>query len=675
MHESWEWSRRAAPGARRSVRALAQLLSISVALAARADVRLPRLISDNMILERSVPVTLWGWAEPGERVQVGFRGALRSTHADASGCWSVVLPPFTAGGPSDLTIRGRNALRIRNVLVGEVWVASGQSNMEFPVARQGGFGGVASAERDLATANLPRIRLLALKRDTALTAAADIGTSGWKPATPESVAKFSAVGYLFARALHKSLGVPIGIIQSAWGGTPAESWVSTRGLARFPEFAAAIEREARVDPVEIATYDRYLAERNAWYALHGHDDRGRIDGVNVFAQRELDDRGWTERVEPQPWPVKDAKGFDGTVWFRHTVTIGAAQAEMPVRVHLGAMLQSDATYFNGVEIGATDSERVERNYAVPPDAVHPGENVLAVRLAGDYASGDGYVGMLGDPDDYYLATGGHRTPLAGPWRYAPGADLGALASPPLLGEFRTQFPQAPALLFNAMVAPLARFRVKGVLWYQGESNVGRARQYRSLFPALIDDWRRAWGEELPFLFVQLAGHGSNAGAPNSSPWAELREAQVAALGRPRTGMATAVDIGDALDIHPVNKADVAHRLALAAERIAYGRAVVDRGPTFAGMVIEGRRIRVRFRDAASGLHTRGEPTVRGFAIAGFKGRFEAAEAVIEGNDILVWSQAVEAPAAVRYDWANTPDGNLYGAADLPALPFRSDATD
>ena len=641
---------------------------------ARADVRLPRLISDNMVLERSVPITVWGWATPGERVRVGFRHAFRSARADADGRWSVVLPPATAGGPDDLTVRGRNALRVRNVLVGEVWVASGQSNMEYPIARQGGFGGVAFAERELASANLPRIRLLTVKRETALTAAADISSDGWELATPTSVARFSAVGYLFARALHESLGVPIGIIQSAWGGTPAESWVSAGGLGNFPEFADAIRRESRVDAAELTAYDRYLAERDGWYALHGHDDRGRIGGANVFAQRDFDARDWAERSMPQPWPVKDAKGFDGTVWFRHGVTIRAAEAGLPVHVHLGAMLQSDATYFNGVPIGATDTERVERNYAVPADAVVAGENVIAVRLAGDYASGDGYVGMLGDPDDYYVEAGGQRSPLAGRWRYAPGPDLSALPSPPLLAEFRTRFPQAPTLLFNGMVAPLTLYRVEGVIWYQGESNVGRAAQYRTLFPALIDDWRRAWGAQVPFLFVQLAGNGSNARAPNASPWAELREAQAAALGRAGTGMATAVDIGDTLDIHPANKQEVARRLALAAERIAYGRAIVDRGPTFGGFVVEGGRVRVRFRDASPGLHTpRADPTVRGFALAGRDGRFETAEAAIDGNDVLVWSRAVAAPVAVRYDWANTPDGNLYGAAELPALPFRSDA--
>ena len=266
-----------------------------------------------MVLERAVPITVWGWATPGERVRVKFRQALRATRTATVGRWSVILPPSTAGGPDDLTVRGRNALAVRNVLVGEVWVASGQSNMEFPVARQGGFGGVAAAQRELASANLPAIRLLTVRRDTALVAGADIVTEGWKVATPESVGRFSAVGYLFARHLYESLGVPIGIIQSAWGGTPAESWVSARGLAKFPEFADAIERESRVDAAAGATYDRYLIERDAWYALHGHDDRGRVDGVNVLATRELAAGDWVERHVPEPWPVKDEKGFDGTV--------------------------------------------------------------------------------------------------------------------------------------------------------------------------------------------------------------------------------------------------------------------------------------------------------------------------------------------------------------------------
>ncbi len=520
------------------------------------------------------------------------------------------------------------------------------------------------------------MHLLIVEHDAALKPAADISTDGWVAATPESVGRFSAVGFLFARALHESLHVPLGIIEAAWGGTPAESWVSAASLGSFPDFADAIARESRVDPRAIAAYDRYLIERDAWYSLHGREDRGRSDGQNVFAARELDVRGWAKPSEPKPWPVKDGKGFDGTVWFRRGVTLRDADLGAQVHVHLGAVLQADTTYFNGVQIGATAVERSERNYAVPGDAMRAGENVIAIRLEGDYASGDGYVGMLGDPEDYYLEVGGHRTPLAGPWRYAPGPDLGALPPAPLLAEFRTRFPQAPALLFNGMVAPLTGFSIRGVIWYQGESNVGRAPQYRTLFPALIDDWRRAWGKVLPFLFVQLAGHGSNARAPNDSPWAELREAQSRALARSRTGMATAVDIGDLLDIHPANKQDVASRLVLAAERVAYGHAVVDRGPRFASFTGEGRRIRVRFRDAPAGLHTaHADPAVRGFAIAGRDGYFETAGAVLDGSDALVWSDAVESPVAVRYDWANTPDGNLYGAGNLPALPFSSDSRD
>ena len=489
--------------------------------------------------------------------------------------------------------------------------------------------------------------------------------------TPESVRKFSAVAYLFGREIHRHYRVPIGLIESVWGGTPAETWVSAQSLRKFPEFDAAVERESRIDAAAAADFGGYLAARNRWYQLHSREDRGSAMGGR-WAAADYEDADWPVVQEPQPWPIKPVKGFDGTVWYRKEIDVLPAEAGKPLRLHLSQMLQADTTYFNGTRVGETTGEVMVRDYAVPAPLVKAGRNIVSVRLAGQYDSGDGYVGMLGEAGQMYAELGSRKISLAGSWRYQPGPDLRELPEPPPLAEFRGKFPSSPALLFNAMIAPLAPYRIKGVIWYQGESNVGRAVEYRSLFPALINDWRKQWGYRLPFLFVQIAGFGADPPDPENCERAELREAQTAALSVAATGMASAVDIGDRNDVHPKNKQAVARRLALAASKVAYGESVDYPGPAYRSMQIENGRIRVKFFNTGSGLRIEGgHGELRGFAIAAESGPFVWARAELDGSDVIVASEAVPSPAMVRYDWSNTPDGNLYNRAGLPALPFRT----
>jgi sialate O-acetylesterase len=646
--------------------------SLSIAANAHADIKLPRMVGDNMVLQRDAPLKVWGWADAGERVQVDFNGRSVGTRADRRGRWSAMLPAQRAGGPGEMRIAGKNILTIRNILVGDVWLASGQSNMQFPMAPEGDFGGIANADREIDAANFPRMRLFVVNHATALRPVADLESTGWFAVTPESVRRFSAVAYLFGRELHQRYRVPIGIIESAWGGTPAETWVSEKSLGRFPEFAAPIARQSRIDAAAIADYDAYVAIRNHWYQLHGREDRGRAER-DRWAAADYDAADWPTTPEPQPWPIKPVKGFDGTMWYRKQMDVLPSEAGKSIRLHLSHMLQADTTYFNGARVGETVGEVPVRDYLVPATLVKAGRNIVTVRLTGQYASGDGYVGMLGEPSQMYADLGSRKIPLAGTWRYQPGPDLSELPEPPPLAEFRTEFPQSPTLLFNAMIAPLAPFRLKGVIWYQGESNVGRAAQYRSLFPALIDDWRAHWGYQLPFLFVQLAGYETDPPAPAECARAELRDAQAAALSLAATGMASTIDIGARDDVHPKNKQDVAHRLALAAIHVAYGEHGVYSGPTYRSMRVEGEGIRLMFSNTGSGLRVADESgELRGFAIAAKEGRFVWARARVDGDDVIVSSHAVAAPAAVRYDWGNTPDGNLYNMEGLPAVPFRTD---
>ena len=642
--------------------------------AAGADIRLPRLVGDNMVLQRDAPLKLWGWADPGERIQMRFRNQLRRTTADAGGAWSVTLAAVSAGGPYQMQLIGKHAVTLHNILVGDVWLASGQSNMEFPLRRQGGFGGVNNAEHEVSGAYFPRLRLLLVNKETALKPKSDVTSQGWQAVIPATAANFSAVAYLFGRELQQRYRVPIGLIESSWGGTPAESWTSDLGLQRLPYFAASIERRSLIDARALADYDQYLASRNDWYRLHGREDRGRVDGQDLWAAAPYQAIDWPTTTEPQPWPLKTTKDFDGTMWYRKTLDIPESLAGSPLRLHLTSLLQADTTYFNGSRVGTTTGEIAERDYPVPAQLVQPGSNVITVRISGEYASGDGYVGMLGEAADLYAQIGSETLPLAGTWSYQAGPDVTALPDPPPLAEFMSRYPQAPALLYNAMIAPLTGYRIKGVIWYQGEANANRAVQYRVLFPAMIRDWRSHWGYEFPFLFVQLAGFGRQKPQPADYPWAELREAQAAALALPHTGMAVAIDIGNASDIHPKNKQDVAHRLVLAAELAAYSEHIVPSGPSYRSMQIEGNRIRLNFAGIGSGLELK-DPRdgVRGFSIAGDDAHFVWARARLEGNEVLVSADAVSAPVAVRYDWGNTPDGNLYNREGLPAAPFRTDA--
>jgi sialate O-acetylesterase len=640
---------------------------------APASIRLPQLLADNMVLQRDAPIALWGWADAGERVAVEFRGSRASTKADGSGRWQVTLPPQRAGGPYEMTLRGSDVVTLRNILIGDVWLASGQSNMQFPLVSQNGFGGVNNAEAEIRTANFPNMRLFQVKRAQARRPRGDVDRAGWVAATPDTVATFSAVAYLFGRELQQRYGIPIGLIDATWGGTPAETWMSSGSLRGFPEFAPSLTREAGLPDTAEAQYEAYVIERNRWYRLHGSEDRGRLDGHAIWAAADFDDSGWPIVTEPQPWPRKAVKDFDGTLWLRKSVDIPPERAGRPLRVHLCAVLQADTTFFNGHLIGETRGERPPRNYEVPGTFVNGGRNVLAVRLTGAYTSGDGFVGMHGEADDLYADFGGESISLAGTWRYQPGPDLADLPDPVPVAEFLTPFPQSPTLLFNGMIAPLTRYRLKGVVWYQGESNVARAAQYRTLFPALIRDWRTAWGYDMPFLFVQLAGFGRDKANPADTPLAELRDAQSAALMLPDTAMATAIDIGDEADIHPKNKQDVAHRLAQAAARTAYHEAVIASGPTFVSLRTEGNDIRVRFANVGSRLKTpEGGAAVRGFAIAGSDRRFLWAVAHIDGPDVIVHNDAIRKPVVVRYDWGNTPNGNLYNEEGLPAVPFRTD---
>jgi sialate O-acetylesterase len=664
------------------------VLALCAVTAAWGDVRLPRLVGDGMVLQRDAETMIWGWADPGEGVRVAFKGRTLNTDADRKGHWSMKLGSYPAGGPFDMSIVGHNSITLHDIWVGDVWLASGQSNMEMPMnAGEKWRGGVDGAVQELALAWYPEIRLFKVERNATPTPQADVGSKqGWQAVTPRSAAEFSAVAYFFGRALYKRYHVPIGLIDSTWGGTAAETWMSEAALGPFPEFAAPLRSLTQVTAQSRADYQRYVQEKSAWYQLHGGEDRGLADGRPVWADPHFDASGWPIIVVPRPFSAcgKDFNGFRGVVWMRRTITVPPGQNY--VAIHLGEWVaENDQTFFNGDKIGETNGVSKPRNYIVPADHVHEGLNTLVVRLQvndPDIPCTGIFIPDAPSPDHQLRADIGRTTvSLQGPWSYQTGpdvstlpvADVATLAAAPPSPEDPLF---SPTVLFNGMINPLLHFKVKGVIWYQGESNAQdhRAAQYRTLFPALIADWRRHWGYEFPFLFVQLAGFGHNKSEPAEYQWADLREAQALALAIPHTGMATAVDIGNELDIHPKDKLDVSRRLALVAAKVAYGEDIIDSGPTYQSMEVQGTEIRIKFSSLGGGLTVKDKyGYIRGFEIAGSDHLFHWAQARPDGNDIVVFNEVVREPTAVRYDWANTPDGNLYNREGLPALPFRTDA--
>ena len=620
------------------------------------DLSLPALFTDHMVLQRDTPIAVWGWASPKGTVSATINGQQATTTVDADSTWRLTLPPMPAGGPHMLTIAGADTLALADVLVGEVWVASGQSNMEWPVQASN------DADAEIQAADFPNIRLFKVARTVAYTPQTQVEAEGWHAVTPETIPEFSAVAYFFGRRLYEDLDVPVGLIETAWGGTPAEAWTSASALNAamndFSEDIAAMTGDAD-DPAKT-----YEAQRTAWLQAFTDNDQGYQNGQPVWVAPDFDDAAWPAMDLPQLWEGAGLPGYDGVVWFRKTFDLPPAWQGRDLELNLAMIDDIDTTWVNGVAVGHTALWNQHRAYTIPANAVEPGRNVIAVRVLDTGGGG----GIYGEADDFYLASDSDRQSLAGPWSYQPGIPPGTeMPRPPRAAQNR------PTTLYNAMIAPLLPYTIRGAIWYQGESNAGRAYQYRTLFPTMIEDWRDRWGlGDFPFFFVQLANFmGPQQNPSEAQTWPELREAQTMTLSLPNTAQAVIIDIGEADDIHPRNKQDVGTRLALAALNMTYEQHIVYSGPAYREMTREGSTIRLHFDHVGSGLTTRGD-ALNGFAIAGADSQFVWAEAEIDGETIVVSSPAVADPVAVRYAWANNPIISLYNRDGLPASPFRTD---
>lgn len=649
--------------------ALAFLLLLSFVGGLPAETPAPKpllhpLFCDHAVLQRNVAVPVWGWTEPGATVTVNFAGQTLKAVADADGKWMVKLKPMPASAePRTLKVSSsakQQSVSISDVLVGDVWLCSGQSNMEMGIE-------LCKATNDILTANFPQIRLLTVPKQAVRTPLQTVDCH-WLPCSPETIQQgawggFSAAAFYFGRDLYRQLNIPIGLIHSSWGGTIAEAWTSREGLQPLGDFDAAL---AMMEPgkKQMQPAD-YAVIYEAW--CQAKDPGSRQHWEKITAAED----SWKTVSMPQPFEQAGLPDFDGIVWFRREIELPENWAGQALTLDLGPVDDIDTTWVNGVKVGQMNRFDLFRSYAIPANVLKPGRNVVTVRVL-DTGGIGGFTGQAGQ---MHLAPTNDKqaTPvsLAGTWQMRDSAPLSQLPGmPPLIDDSN---PNHPTLLYNGMIAPLLPFAIKGAIWYQGESNADRAQQYRRLLPALIKDWRARFGVgDFPFYIVQLAAFQATNAEPRDNNWAELREAQALTAQTVRnSGLAVAIDIGDANDIHPKDKQSVGHRLALCALAKDYGKKIEYSGPVYHSMSVTRDGIRLKFDHVDGGLVAKGDK-LTGFAIAGPDHKFVWADAVIQKNAVVVSSPKVPQPVAVRYAWDVNPVCNLYNQSGLPAVPFRTD---
>jgi sialate O-acetylesterase len=575
------------------------------------------------------------------------------TTADAQGHWRAVLKAEAAGGPYTLKIQGDNLLVLNDVMVGDVWLASGQSNMELTVGQSD------NAQREVAQSNFPLIRHVKIPKAVAFQPAADIGASNWSVSSPENTGEFSAAGYFFARKLQQELGVPIGIINASWGGTNIETWLSSDALARQPELALTPL------PTDAAQYNtRYRERMMATVARWQGAGPVETGATETWKEIDFDDSTWPTLLASQNWEEQGLEDLDGVVWYRRAFALTPEQAASDASLQLGMIDDCDETYVNGQRVGGLCGWDTPRRYAVPAGLLKAGKNMLAVRVT-DTGGGGGFHG---ERSAMRLQWRADSIALAGSWKARVEN---------LMDKGQPGPNDLPMLSFNAMLRPLTDFPIRGVIWYQGESNVPRAAQYAQTFPLLIADWRAQWHQpRMPFYFVQLASfqpleRNSLAG----SPWAELRDAQRQTATLAGTGMVVATDVGNANDIHPRNKQAIGLRLALQALKGEYGKKnIAANGPIYRALRVHGSQLELSFSELGGGLVAAGSDGVlRGFAVADDGRQFRSAQARIQGNMVIVSHPDIKHPTVVRYGWLDNPEqSNLFNRSGLPASPFRTD---
>jgi sialate O-acetylesterase len=611
-----------------------------------------------MILQRDTKTKIWGWAAADEKVTVHFNNKIYNTTTRKDGKWIITLSPEKAGGPFDMEIDASNHIIIKNILIGDVWICSGQSNMELMMERV-----KYKYADEIATANNAEIRQFTVpdKYDFR-TIHDDVDNGHWIAVNPKNILLFSAVAYFFAKEIYAKYKVPLGLINSALGGSPAEAWMSEEALKSFPTYYDEMQKFKDTTFIhEIESKDKAIADN--WYTQLNEKDEGiKYNWKDV----SFNDDDWKQMKVPGYWADADDQVLNGAVWFRKTIQVPAPMVNKTAKLELGRIIDADSVFINGQYVGNTTYQYPPRRYILPSNILKEGKNTIAIKVISNSGKG-GFV--LDKP--YQLTTTADSIDLKGNWKYKVGAVM-----PPLPAETFVRW--KPGGLYNAMIAPLVNYSIKGVIWYQGEANATnaiKALEYQRLFPALIKDWRQRWMQgDFPFLYVQLPNFMEAKEQPSKSDWVQLREAQLKTLSIPNTGMAVAIDLGEWNDIHPSNKKDVGKRLALVAEVVAYKeKNTVYSGPLYQSMKIDNNKIILSFTNAGSGLMVKGNTDLKYFSIAGADKKFVWAKAIIQNDKVVVWNDTVKDPVVVRYAWADNPDGaNLYNKEGLPASPFTTD---
>ncbi|HYO20990.1 MAG TPA: sialate O-acetylesterase, partial [Flavisolibacter sp.] len=595
------------------------------------------------------------WAAAEEKITVRFKSKTYKTTTGSNGRWKVKLVPAKAGGPFRMSIVASNHIAIKDILIGDGWPCSGQSNM----VHQMSLHSVLYAD-EIPKANYPQIRQFWVPNVSQLKDPQTDLPFGYRTAAnPKDVLDFSAVAYFFANKIHEKYRVPIGLINaSCWGGTPIQAWMSEESFKEFPRILGAIRQNSDTAFVNGTS-------RKAFTNLQppGQEDRGM--GERWFSTAYVP-KNWRTISIPGYWEDQGIRDLDGVVWYRRKIDVPAFMTTVPAKVFLGRIVDADVLYINAKEAGATTYLYPQRRYNLPAGTLKPGKNLFVVRVTNKAGKG-GFV--PGKP--YQLIAGTDTIDLTGYWQYKVGQ--ANVAQPGFSGGIAAQ--NQPAALYNAMITPLTNYAVKGFLWYQGESSTALAEEYNRLQPALIADWRHKWNApHAPFLYVQLPGFGDMRYLPSESQWAYFREAQLESLSVLATAMAVAIDLGEWNDIHPDRKKEVGERLALAAEKLAYGDdTVVHSGPVYQLSTIEENKIILLFTNVGSGLITIDGEGLSEFAIAGANKHFVWAKAKIAGDKVVVWSDEIKSPLYIRYAWSDFPvHPNFYHKEGLPASPFRTD---
>jgi sialate O-acetylesterase len=637
-------------------------LSCFFIFAGFANVSLPKFFSDNMVLQRDQLIPVWGWAKAGEKITVQFDRQTKTVRTGKDGKWMLRLDPETAGGPFQMIITGKNAVTINNILVGEVWVCSGQSNMEMPIE---GWGKIRNYQQEIANADYPQIRHIKIPNAISATLKADVDKGVWQPCSPQTAGDFTAVGYFFARELYNKLHVPIGLINSSWGGTMIETWISKSAFEKDEYFKKMIDSMSLLDLDAIARQKKDAVIKNIQALQGSFEDH---PNTQQWKNADYDDSKWPHMKLPGLWEQQKMglEDLDGLVWFRKTIVIDDVDAGKSATIDLNKIDDSDDSYVNGVRIGGMQNKYSEiRQYTIPAGILKSGKNTIAIRVEDTGGGG----GVYGEEGEMKLTIGNKSIPLSGDWSFKVESVLATAAG----GGPNSN----PTLLFNAMINPLIPYGIRGAIWYQGEANAGRAYEYRRSFPLMITDWRNQWHEgDFPFYFVQLASfNASDGNSSRGSTWAELREAQTMTLSLPNTGMVVTTDIGEAADIHPKNKQDVGKRLADIALNNLYAQTMEYSGPVYRSMKTDGNRIILSFSHLGDGLSVKDKyGYLKGFEIAGSDQHFYYAKAYIDQDKIIVQRDEVSSPVAVRYAWADDAlEANLFNKNGFPASSFRTDA--